>query len=153
MPTTELIKDQTMLLHTESFAPATTPTHGASKGKIWTARILTGLSVAFLLLDAVMKIVKSAPAVQGTIELGYPESVLPGIGIVLLLCTIAYVIPRTAILGAVLLTGYLGGAIATQVRVGNPLFSHVLFPIYFAVLLWLPLYLRDHRLRNIFSAK
>jgi len=127
-------------------------TVATSKGKLWTGRILSGLSIAFLVMDAVMKVVKAAPAVEGTLQLGYPASVLPGLGIVLLACTLLYAIPRTSVLGAVLLTGYLGGAIATQVRVGNPLFTHVLFPIYLAALLWGGLFLRDRRVRNLISS-
>ncbi|TMA82128.1 MAG: DoxX family protein [Deltaproteobacteria bacterium] len=120
-----------------------------SKGKLWTGRIMSALPALFLLIDGVGKLVKPAPVVQGTVQLGYPESVLLGLGIVLLSCTVLYVIPRTAILGAILLTGYLGGAIATHVRVGSPLFSHILFPVYLAVLLWGGLYLRDERLRAL----
>jgi len=113
--------------------------------------ILTGFAGLFLLMDAAMKIVKTAPAVKGTVELGYPEGSLVGIGALLLLCTVVYLIPRSAIVGAVLLTGYLGGAIATQVRVGNPLFTHVLFPIYLAIMIWGALYLRDQRVRALYS--
>ena len=96
-----------------------------------------------------MKLVKPEPVVKATVELGYPESVIMTIGIVLLVCVILYVIPRTSVLGAILLTGYLGGAIATHVRVGNPLFSHILFPVYLAVLVWGGLFLRDPRLRAL----
>ena len=120
-----------------------------SKGRLWTGRIMSALPALFLFVDGVGKLVKPAPVVQGTVQLGYPESVLVGLGIVLLSCTVLYVIPRTAILGAILLTGYLGGAIATHVRVGSPLFSHILFPVYLAVLLWGGLYLRDERLRAL----
>jgi len=120
-----------------------------SKGRLWTGRIMSALPALFLLMDAVGKLVKPAPVVEGTVQLGYPESVLLGLGIVLLGCTVLYVIPRTAILGAILLTGYLGGAVATHVRVGNPLFSHILFPVYLAVLIWGGLYLRDERLRAL----
>jgi hypothetical protein len=120
-----------------------------SKGRLWTGRIMSALPALFLLIDGVGKLVKPAPVVQGTLQLGYPESVLLGLGIVLLSCTVLYVIPRTAVLGAILLTGYLGGAVATHVRVGSPLFSHILFPVYLAVLLWGGLYLRDGRLRAL----
>jgi hypothetical protein len=120
-----------------------------SKGRLSTGRIMSALPALFLLVDGVGKLVKPAPVVQGTVQLGYPESVLLGLGIVLLSCTVLYVIPRTAILGAILLTGYLGGAIATHVRVGSPLFSHILFPVYVAVLLWGGIYLRDERLRAL----
>jgi hypothetical protein len=120
-----------------------------SKGRLWTGCIMSALPALFLFVDGVGKLVKPAPVVAGTVELGYPESVLLGLGIVLLACTVLYVIPRTAILGAILLTGYLGGAVATHVRVGSPLFTHILFPVYVAVLLWGGLYLRDERLRAL----
>ena len=120
-----------------------------SKGRLWTGRIMSALPALFLLVDGVGKLIKPAPVVEGTVQLGYPESVLLGLGIVLLTCTVLYTIPRTAILGAILLTGYLGGAIATHVRVGSPLFSHILFPVYLAVLIWGGLYLRDERLRAL----
>ena len=110
---------------------------------------MSGLPALFLFLDGIGKLAKPKPVVDGTIQLGYPESVLLGLGIVLLICTILYVIPRTAILGAILLTGYLGGAIATHVRVGNPLFTHTLFPVYVAVLVWGGLFLRESRLRAL----
>jgi hypothetical protein len=120
-----------------------------SKGRLWTGRIMSGLPALFLLIDAVGKLLRPAPVVETTVQLGYPESVLLGLGIVLLTCTILYLIPRTAVLGAILLTGYLGGAIATHVRVGSPLFSHILFPVYLAVLIWGGLFLRDERLRTL----
>jgi hypothetical protein len=122
-----------------------------SKKRFWAGRILTGLVVLFLLVDGVMKVMRASLAVEASIQLGYPENTVFGIGVLLLVCTLLYVIPQTAILGAVLLTGYLGGAIATQVRVGNPLFSHVLFPLYVGVMVWGGLYLRDHRLRALIS--
>jgi hypothetical protein len=124
-----------------------------SKGRLWTGRTMSALPALFLLVDAVGKLVKPAPVVEGTIQLGYPESVLLGLGIVLLTCTVLYVIPRTAVLGAILLTGYLGGAVATHVRVGSPLFSHILFPVYVAVLIWGGLYLRDERLRTLIPVR
>jgi len=86
-------------------------------------------------------------------KLGYPESEIIGIGVLLLVCTALYLTPRTSILGAILLTGYLGGAVATHVRVGNPLFSHALFPTYIAALLWVGLYLREVRLRALVPLK
>jgi DoxX-like protein len=122
------------------------PEHNASKGRLWAARIISGLPALFLILDGAAKLFKPAPVVEGTLRLGYSESVIVPIGIVLLVCTIVYLIPKTAVLGAILLTGYLGGAIATHVRVGDGL-----FPIFFAggmgVLLWLGLYLRNPSLR------
>jgi hypothetical protein len=120
-----------------------------SNKRFWAGRIVSSLTVAFLLVDGAMKVMRAPAAVVGTVQLGYPESVLPGIGILLLACTLLYAIPRTSVLGAILLTGYLGGAVATQVRVGNPIFTHVLFPVYVAVMVWGGPFLRDHRLRII----
>src|SRR5207248_10572637 len=100
-------------------------------------------------LDGSMTLVKPEAIVKATIGLGYPESVIIALGVILLVCVILYLVPRTAILGAILLTGYFGGAIATQMRVGNPLFSHVLFPVYLAALIWGGLFLRDSRLRAL----
>ena len=117
-----------------------------SKKMLWTGRVVSALAALFLLFDGVAKLFKPAPVVEAIVQLGYPESVLLGLGIVLTACTILYLVPRTSILGAILLTGYLGGAVATHVRVGGPLFS-VIFPIIFGVLVWGGLYLREDRLR------
>jgi hypothetical protein len=103
----------------------------------------------FLLVDAAAKFAKPAAVVEGTIKAGYPESTLVPLGWVLLVSTVLYLIPRTCVLGAVLLTGYLGGAVATHVRIGHPLFSHTLFPVYFGIVLWGGLYLQDGRLRAL----
>jgi hypothetical protein len=121
-----------------------TPTR--SRGLLWTGRILSGLVAAFMLLDAAMKLVKPEFVVKATVELGYPERVIVGLGAVLGACTILYLIPQTAILGAILLTGYLGGACASHLRHGDGWFA-VLFPVVFGVLLWGGLCLRDERLR------
>src|SRR5215211_8766433 len=119
-----------------------------SKSALWAGRIISVLVSLFMLIDGVMKLIKPKVVVDGTVQLGYPESVILGMGIVLLASTILYMIPRTAILGAILLTGYLGGAVATHVRVGDPLFS-VLFPVLVGALIWGGLYLRDERLRAL----
>lgn len=125
------------------------PQHVAvSKKMLWAGRILSALAALFLLFDGVAKLFKPAPVVEATVQLGYPESVLLGLGIVLTACTILYLIPRTSVLGAILLTGYLGGAVATHVRVGESLFS-VLFPVLFGVLIWGGLFLREPRLRAL----
>ncbi len=124
-----------------------------NRKRLWTGRILSGLVIAFLAFDGVLKLIKPPLVVEGTRQLGYPVESIIGIGIVLLVCLAAYVVPRTAILGAVLLTGYLGGAIATHVRVGDPLLSHTLFPIYVAALIWGGLYLRDNRLRGVLGRR
>lgn len=120
-----------------------------SKGTRWASYILSGLPILFLLMDAVGKFIKPEPVVTGTLELGYQESVILPLGIVLLVCVVLYAIPRTAILGAVLLTAYFGGAVATHVRIGNPLFSHILVPVYLGIFVWLGLHLRDPRLRRL----
>ena len=120
-----------------------------SKKMLWAGRIISSLVVLFLLFDSAIKLMKLPPAVEGTILLGYPENLVFGIGIVELVCILVYVIPRTSVLGAILLTGYLGSAIATNLRVGNPLFTHVLFPIYVGVLVWGGLFLREERLRAL----
>jgi DoxX-like family len=122
-----------------------------SNKRLWAARVLGGLAIAFLTFDAVIKLARLAPAVAGTVQLGYPPSVILGIGLVEILCVLTYAVPRTAIVGAVLLTGYLGGAIATHVRVGNPLATHILFPTYVAALIWGALLLRG-RLRGLLAA-
>jgi hypothetical protein len=126
--------------------PEATP---VSRKALWAGRIISALPVLFLLFDAVMKLIKPPPVIDATVKLGYPESTIIGMGIVLLACVILYVIPQTSVLGAILLTGYLGGAVATHVRVGDPLLTHTLFPVYVGVLIWLGLYLRDARLRAL----
>ena len=118
----------------------------------WAGRVLSGLPVLMLTFDAAAKIARLKPMIEGTVKLGYPASTVFPIGLILLACVIVYVIPRTAPLGAVLLTGYLGGAIATHVRVGNPLFTHELAPIYVAAFIWGGLYLRDPRVRAVLRA-
>jgi DoxX-like family len=120
-----------------------------SKGLLWTGRILSGLAVAFLLMDAVMKLMRIQPVLDAMPKLGWPVSLVIPLGTLLLTCVIVYVIPQTSVLGAILLTGYLGGAVATHARVGDPLFSHVLFPTYIAALLWGGLFLREARLRAL----
>jgi hypothetical protein len=114
--------------------------------------VLSTIAVLFLLFDSVGKLLKVAPVIEGTQQLGYPESVIRTLGVILLLCVTTYLVPRFSIVGAVLLTGYLGGAIATHVRVGSPLLTHVLFPIYVAIFLWGGLLLRDARLRRVLAA-
>jgi hypothetical protein len=119
-----------------------------SKKMLWTGRVISALPVLFLLMDGVMKLFKPAVVVDATVKLGYQETVIVPLGIVLLTCTVLYIIPRTSILGAILLTGYLGGAVATHVRIGEGLFP-ISFPIILGVLLWGGLWLRDYRLRAL----
>ena len=116
-----------------------------SKTRLWTARVMTAISALFLLFDGGIKVLLLPEAVQGSVQLGYNESVVFWLGIIMLLCVAFYLIPRTSIIGAILLTGYLGGAIATQLRMGGPLLSHTLFPIYVAALVWGSILLRERR--------
>ena len=125
-----------------------TQTAPVSKAALWAGRTLTTVGALFMLLDGAMKLVKPAPVVEATVRLGFSEDVILGLGIVLLACTALYLIPRTSVLGAILLTGYLGGAVATHVRVWEGLFP-VLFPVLFGAVLWGGLVLRDARLRAL----
>lgn len=120
-----------------------------SATRIWSGRALTALAVLFLIMDGGMKLMNIAPVREAMAQLGYPIGQAPAIGLLLLLCVTVYLVPRTAVLGAILLTGFLGGAIGAQVRVGNPLLSHALFPVYVALMLWGGLYLREDRLRAL----
>ena len=113
----------------------------------WTGRALSALGVLFLLFDSTGKLLQVKPVIDGTLQLGYSRDIVFTLGALLFTCVLVYLIPRTSVLGAVLLTAYLGGAVATHVRVQSPLFTHVLFPTYVAAVLWGGLFLRDARLR------
>jgi DoxX-like family len=126
--------------------PATAQDNSVSKTAVWAGRIISVLVVLFLLFDSAIKVLKLAAAVDGTVQVGYPAGIVRPLGIVLLTCVVLYVIPRTSILGAILLTGYLGGATATMVRLSNPLFW---MPVAVGVLAWLGIFLRDERLRTL----
>jgi len=114
---------------------------------------LMGISALFLILDAGMKLMRFPIVLETMAQLGWPESSAVPLGIVLLVATLLYLVPRTSILGAVLLTGYLGGAIATHARIGSPLFTHTLFGVYVGIIMWTGLYLRDPILRSVFPAR
>lgn len=129
----------------EASSPPSAPSRRAKIG----GYVSGGLAVAFLALDAGMKLSLSAPAIESTRELGYDPSVVLPLGVTQLVCLLTYLFPRTSLLGAILWTGYLGGAIATHVRVGSPLFTHTLFPVYIAALLWLGVWLRSPALRAL----
>jgi hypothetical protein len=117
--------------------------------KYKTGWILSGLAILFLTMDAVMKLLALPVVIEAGTALGFPgESMARLLGVILIVCTALYAVPRTSVLGAILLTGYLGGAVATHVRAGNPLFSHVLFGVYVGVLVWAGIYLRDAQLRR-----
>lgn len=124
----------------------TAPLRGVLAG-----RILTGITALFLAFDAGVKVLRLDMAVEGTKQLGYSESIILPLGLLQVVFLVLFLIPRTSIIGAVLWVGYLGGAVATHVRLGNPLFTHTLSPIYVAVMIWTALYLRDRRVRALVS--
>ena len=121
-----------------------TQTNNVSKAALWTGRIINILCLLFLAFDAVMKIIKESHSIEGSAKLGWPVHLVQPLGIVLLICTIIFAIPRTAILGAILITAYLGGAVAIMVRVEEPFF----FPVIFGILIWVGLYLRNGKVRS-----
>jgi len=116
-----------------------------SKGRLWTGRIISALVVLFLLFDSITKVMKVRAVMEASAQLGYPANTIFTIGIILLVCTVFYIIPQTAVLGAILLTGYLGGAVAANLRIGSAMFN-TLFPIVFAALVWTGIFLRESRL-------
>jgi DoxX-like family len=122
-----------------------TPTNSVSKKAIWIGYVLSALPVLLLIMSAVMKFLKPAPVVQGFVHLGYPDSAIVALGVLELACTALYLIPQTTVLGAILLTGYLGGATATTYRVGDTWISTVVL----GILLWGGLFLRDSRVRAL----
>ena len=125
---------------------STIPTQAVSSKAVWIGRVLTGLIVIFMIFDAGVKLLKLPAAVEGTVRLGYPAEQIVTLGVVVLVCVALYAIPRTAVLGAILLTGYLGGATATQARVNSGLF---VLPVLFGMVVWAGLYFRDARLRAL----
>lgn len=135
-------------------AASTTPSARRTINKsLLTGRILTGVAMAFLIFDTVYKFTGAKEAVEGTAQLGFQAHHLPVIALIELACLVLFLIPRTSPIGAVLFTGYLGGAIVTHLRLDNPLFSHILFPTYLGTLIWVGLYLRDSRVRALIGRK
>ena len=122
-----------------------------SRTALWTGRVLSGIAVLFLIFDGAIKLVPIQPVTDSLRELGYPttDSFARFLGVVTLLCTALYAWPRTALLGAVLLTGLMGGAIASHLRLGDPLFSHTLFGVWLGLVFWVGLWLRDERVRRV----
>ncbi|WHY70127.1 DoxX family protein [Fictibacillus enclensis] len=120
-----------------------------SKGSTWTGRIISGLVVLFLLFDSISKLFKARAAVDGSTELGFAEHHVVAIGLLGLISVLLYLYPKTDVLGAILLTGYFGGAAATHLRLDNPLFSYTLFPVYVGILAWGGLWLRNEEVRSI----
>ena len=133
--------------------PASIDTTAPSKSRLWTGRILSILAILFLLFDGVMKLFHPLPVTKAMTQLGFPPHLSVPIGIILLICTALYALPTTSVLGSILLTGYLGGAVVSQMRIGASLFGSTLFPIYFAVLLWAGIYLREPRLRTLIPVR
>lgn len=133
--------------------PLSVETAAPSKARLWTGRILTILTTLFMLFDGVMKLVRPLPVTQAMTQLGFPQNLSVPIGVILLIFTALYAVPSTSVLGSVLLTGYLGGAVVSQMRIGAPLFGTTLFPIYFAVLMWAGIYLREQRLRALIPVR
>jgi hypothetical protein len=129
--------------------PTVDQTAPISSKAIWAGRLMSGLVILFLLLDGGMKLIPLDVVIKASEPLGIPGDLARTLGVLTLVCTILYAFPKTAVLGAILLTGYLGGAIATHLRVGDPLFSHILFGAYLGVMVWGGLYLRDGRLRAL----
>jgi hypothetical protein len=122
---------------------------GDSRSRLWTSYGLSGIAVLFLLFDSVIKVLQIGPVETSLTELGYPVTLAFRLGVIELLCLALYVWPQTSVLGAILLTGFLGGAVATHVRIGSPLASHTLFPLYVAALVWGGLFLRERRLHAL----
>ena len=140
----------------EATATFSDSTPGAQRDGKWRIRAgfaVSALPVLFLLFDSVIKLLVIPPVVESFAQLGYPVSLARGIGVLELGCLMLYVLPRTAVLGAIVLTGFLGGAISTHLRIGDPLFSHVLFPVYVGLLVWGGLFLRNDTLRALLFAR
>ena len=123
--------------------------NSVSTRRLWTGRVLSGVGALFMLFDGVIHILRITPVVDAFAQLGFPLGTSRPLGVIEIICVAIYLLPGTSVLGAILLTGYLGGAIATQVRVGAPLFSTTLFPVYVALFLWGGLYFRDERVRSL----
>jgi hypothetical protein len=120
-------------------------TVAASKGSLWTGRVISTFIILFMLVDGGAKVVRVTPYVEGTVKAGYADALVVPLGIIALICTIVYAIPQTAVLGAILMSAYYGGATATHVRLGQPFY----FPVVFGILVWVALYLREPRLRQL----
>ena len=132
----------------EAMMQSGTQLESVSKGRLWTGRIISALVVLFLLFDSITKVLKVRAVIEASAQLGFPVSAIVTIGVILLVCTVLYVIPQTAVLGTILLTGFLGGAVAANIRIGNPIFN-TLFPIIFAALVWTGIFLREPRLSTL----
>lgn len=121
-----------------------------SKGRLWTGRIMSTIVILFMLFDGIGKLFKPASVVEGTLALGFADRHIAAIGILALISVLPYAFPRTSFWGALLLTGFFGGVVSAQIRVDAPLFTHILFPVYLAILTWGGIWLRDERIRKLF---
>ena len=130
---------------------ATLPATTSSTAKVWTRRTMGGLVILFMLMDSTFKFIVNDDVIKGTTDLGFQLHHLPIMGTLGLIATLLYIFPRTEILGAILLTGYWGGAIATHVRMDNPLFTHILFPVYLGILAWGALWIKSERFRKLIA--
>jgi hypothetical protein len=128
---------------------ATLKAPAPSTAKVWTGRVIGGIVILFMLMDSIFKFIVNEEVIKGTTDLGFQVYHLPIMGTLGLIATLLYIFPRTEVLGALLLTGYWGGAIATHVRMDNPLFTHILFPVYLGILAWGALWIKSERLRNL----
>jgi DoxX-like family len=135
----------------EHVMPPVFDTAPVSKSALWSGRVVSGLVIVFLLFDGAIKLVPWPVVTETMDRMGYgsSETLARSLGLITLVCTVLYAVPPTSILGAILLTGYLGGAIASHVRIGSPLFSHVLFGLYLGLMVWGGLWLRDRHLRAL----
>ncbi|HZY83137.1 MAG TPA: DoxX family protein [Cyclobacteriaceae bacterium] len=124
-----------------------------SKARVWTGRIMAGIVILFMLMDSIFKFTVNAQVIEGTTALGYQVHHLPIMGTLGLISIILYIIPRTEFLGAILLTAYWGGAVATHVRLDNPLFTHILFTVYLGILAWGALYLKNEKFRDLIHGR
>jgi hypothetical protein len=136
----------------QTAAPFQIPRDDTSKATRRVSYAMSGVLVLFLIIDFAMKLIAHPMVIESSGQLGYPADpeFAQMLGLILALCTVLYVVPQTSVLGAILLTGYLGGAVATHLRMGNPLFTHTLFGVYLGILAWGSLYLRDARIRALF---
>jgi DoxX-like family len=151
-----LSEKENVMTNTNNMQPQSSIAQSASPAKsVWVGRALSGIVVAFLLFDGILKLIPAQVVLDTIKQLGWPNDIETArlLGVLTLLSTLLYAIPRTSVLGAILLTGYLGGAIATHVRIGSPLFTHILFGAYIGIMLWGGLWLRDIRLRALFPVR
>jgi len=124
-------------------------TSSISRGALWTGRVMSGLVIAFLLMDGAMKLIPLQVVIDTSQQMAIPLDIIPTLGVLTLVGTLLYAWPRTSVLGAIVLTGYLGGAIYAHLRLADPLFTHTLFGVYLGLLIWGGLYLRDPRVRAL----